>query len=79
MLIATVLMAMLLEQKKGLLALQTQLEKLQQETGSSQRSQEAKLAQLQAGLRHLDDDMDARLRSLRSEITEMIYPIDAAS
>lgn len=79
LLIATILMAMVLEQSKLIAALQFQLENLQREDKSDRQSQEAKLAQLEDAIRRLDDDMDARLRRLRAEITEILYPVDVAS
>lgn len=77
-LIATILMSMILEQRKLIVALQCQLEKLQHEIESDQRSQNAETSRLESEIQRLDDDVDSRLRALRVELTEMLYPIDAA-
>lgn len=78
-LIATILMSMILEQRKLIAALQFQLEKKQHEDKSAQQSQAAELSQLKNEIRRLDEDVDSRLRALRAEITEILYPDDAAS
>jgi len=77
LLIATILMSMILEQRKLIADLQCQMEKLQQENKSDRQSQEAKLAQLKSEVQRLDEDIDSRLRRLRTEITEILYPVDA--
>jgi hypothetical protein len=79
LLIATVLMSMILEQRKLFADLQCQLEKLQQENKSDRQYQEANLAQLKGEVQRLDEGIDSRLRRLRTELIEILYPVDAAS
>jgi hypothetical protein len=78
LLIATLLMSMILEQRKLITALQSQLEKLQHEVRADQQSQAAERARLEAEIQRLDNDVDSRLRAVRSEISEILYPSDAA-
>lgn len=78
LLIATLLMSMVLEQRKLITSLQAQLEKLQQEIQSGQRLQAAETARLKDDLRRLDEDVDSRLRLLRTELSELLYPSDGA-
>ena len=78
LLIATILMSMILEQRKMIAALQCQLEKLQHEGQSDQQSQAAGLSRLESELQRLDDEVDSRLRALRAEMSEILYPSDAA-
>lgn len=78
LLIATLLMSMVLEQRKLITSLQAQLEKLQQEIQSGQRLQAAETARLKDDLRRLDEDVDSRLRLLRAELSELLYPSDGA-
>ncbi len=78
LLIATLLMSMILEQRKLIAALQGQLEKLQHEVQSDQRSQAAELSRLKSEVQRLDDEINSRLRALRAEMSEMLYPSDAA-
>lgn len=78
LLIATILMSMILEQRKLIAALQCQLEKLQHEVKSDQRSQAAELSRLKSEIQRLDDEVDSRLRAMRAEMSEMLYPSDAA-
>ena len=78
-LIATILMSMLLEQRKLMVALQIQMEKLQHEVNSDHQSQAAELSQLKNDVQHLEEDVDSRLQALRAEITEILYPVDAIS
>jgi cell division FtsZ-interacting protein ZapD len=78
LLIATLLMSMILEQRKLITALQSQLEKLQHEVRTDQQSQAADRARLEAEIQRLDNDVDSRLRAVRSEISEILYPSDAA-
>jgi uncharacterized protein YdcH (DUF465 family) len=78
LLIATILMSMILEQRKLIAALQCQLEKLQHEAKSDQRSQAAELSRLKSETQRLDDEVDSRLRAMRAEMSEMLYPSDAA-
>jgi hypothetical protein len=78
LLIATLLMSMILEQRKLITALQSQLEKLQYEVRADQQSQAAERARLEAEIQRLDNDVDSRLRAVRSEISEILYPSDAA-
>jgi hypothetical protein len=72
-------MAMLLEQRKLTAALQCQLEKLQHEGKAVQQSQENELVKVKAGIRKLDEDVEARLRTLREEIMELLYSGDATA
>ena len=78
LLIATILMSMVLEQRKLITALQAQLEKLQQEVQVGQRAQAAESSRLKEDLRQLDEDVDSRLRTLRAELSEILYPSDGA-
>jgi hypothetical protein len=78
LLIATILMSMLLEQRKLMAALQSQLEKMQHEVKSDQHSRAAELSLLKSEIQRLDDKTDSRLQSWRAEIAEMLYPSDAA-
>jgi predicted Holliday junction resolvase-like endonuclease len=78
LLIATILMSMVLEQRKLVTALQAQLEKLQQEVQSGQRAQAAESSRLKEDIQHLDEDVDSRLRALRAELSEILYPSDGA-
>ena len=78
LLIATLLMSMVLEQRKLITSLQAQLEKLQQEVQTGQRLQAAEVSRLKEDLRHLDEDVDSRLHALRSELSELLYPSDGA-
>ncbi len=78
LLIATLLMSMVLEQRKLITALQAQLEKLQQEVQSGQRAQAAESSRLKEDIQHLDEDVDSRLRALRAELSEILYPSDGA-
>jgi hypothetical protein len=78
LLIATLLMSMVLEQRKLITSLQTQLEKLQQEVQTGQRLQAAEVSRLKEDLRRLDEDVDSRLHALRSELSELLYPSDGA-
>ncbi len=78
LLIATLLMSMVLEQRKLITSLQAQLEKLQQEVQTGQRLQAAEVSRLKDDLRHLDEDVDSRLHALRSELSELLYPSDGA-
>jgi hypothetical protein len=78
LLIATILMSMVLEQRKLITALQAQLEKLQQEVQSGQRAQAAESSRLKEDIQHLDEDVDSRLRALRAELSEILYPSDGA-
>lgn len=78
LLIATILMSMILEQRKLITALQAQLEKLQQEVQSGQRLQAAESSRLKEDIQHLDEDIDSRLRALRAELSEILYPSDGA-
>ena len=77
LLIATILMSMILEQRKLITALQCQLEKLQHEVKSDQQSQVAELSRLKNEIQRLDNDVDSRLRTQWSEISEILYPADA--
>jgi hypothetical protein len=78
LLIATLLMSMVLEQRKLITSLQTQLEKLQQEVQTGQRLQAAEVSRLKEDLRRLDEDVDSRLHALRTELSELLYPSDGA-
>jgi len=78
LLIATILMSMILEQRKLIDTLQCQLEKLQHEVNSDQQSQDAKLSRVKGEIQHLDDEVDSRLQAMRSEISERLFPSDAA-
>jgi hypothetical protein len=78
LLIATLLMSMILEQRKLITSLQAQLEKLQQELQSGQRLQAAENSRLKDDLRRLDEDVDSRLHALRAELSELLYPSDGA-
>jgi hypothetical protein len=78
LLIATLLMSMILEQRKLITSLQAQLEKLQQELQSGQRLQAAENSRLKDDLRRLDEDVDSRLQALRAELSELLYPSDGA-
>jgi hypothetical protein len=78
LLIATLLMSMILEQRKLIAALQGQLEKLQHEVQSDQRAQAAELSRLKGEVQRLDDEINSKLRTLRAEMSEMLYPSDAA-
>ncbi len=78
LLIATLLMSMVLEQRKLITGLQAQLEKLQQEVQNGQRLQTAETSRLKDDLQHLDEDVDSRLRALRAELSELLYPSDGA-
>ena len=78
LLIATLLMSMVLEQRKLITSLQAHLEKLQQEIQSGQRLQSAETARLKDDLRRLDEDVDSRLHALRAELSELLYPSDGA-
>lgn len=77
-LIATILLSMILELRKLNAALQCQLEELQHEVESAQQSHADEVARLKAEIQHFDDEVDAKLRALRTEMSEMIYPADAA-
>lgn len=79
LLIATILMAMVLEQRKLLIGLQTRMDKLEQERGSERQAEEAGMRQLRTELRSLDADLDERLQGLRAEIKELLYPADGIS
>jgi hypothetical protein len=79
LLIATILMAMVLEQRRLLIGLQTRLDKLEQEAGTEHQKGQAGMRQLQSELRSLDEDLDARLQKLRLEIKELLYPADGIS
>ena len=76
LLIATVLMSMLLEQKKSIQGLQSQLEKLRQEASSAQGLQKAEFARLNEEIQRLDGRFDSQLGMLRAEMSEMLYPPD---
>jgi hypothetical protein len=78
LLIATLLMSMVLEQRKLITSLQAQLEKLQQEVQTGQRLQAAEVSRLKEDLRRLDEDIDSRLHALRAELSELLYPSDGA-
>jgi len=78
LLIATILMSMILEQRKLIANLQGQLEKLQHEVQSDQRSQAAECSRLKSEIQRLDDEVDSRLRAMRAEMSEILYPSDAA-
>jgi hypothetical protein len=78
LLIATLLMSMVLEQRKLIAALQSQLEKLQHEVQTGQRLQAAESSRLKEDLQHLDEDVDSRLRTMRAELSEILYPSDGA-
>jgi hypothetical protein len=78
LLIATLLMSMVLEQRKLITSLQAQLEKLQQEVQTGQRLQAAEVSRLKEDLRRLDEDVDSRLHALRAELSELLYPSDGA-
>ncbi len=78
LLIATILMSMTLEQRKLITALQCQLEKLQHEVQSGQQSQAAELSRLKSDIQRLDDEVDSRLRAVRAELSETLYPSDGA-
>jgi len=73
LLIATILMAMVLEQRRLLIGLQTRLDKLEQEAGTEHQKGQAGMRQLQSELRSLDEDVDTRLQKLRLEIKELLY------
>ncbi len=78
LLIATILMSMILEQRKLIAALQCQLEKLQYEVQAGQQSQTAELSRVKNELQRLDDEVDSKIRALRAEMSETLYPSDAA-
>ena len=78
LLIATILMSMVLEQRKLIVALQCQLEKLQHEVQSGQRSQAAEISRLKNEIQDLDAGVDSRLKTMRAEMSELLYPSDAA-
>ena len=78
LLIATLLMSMVLEQRKLITSLQSQVEKLQAEVQAGQRTQAAETSRLKEDLQQLDEDVDTRLRSLRAELSEILYPSDGA-
>jgi hypothetical protein len=79
LLIATILLSMLLEQRKLITDLQYQLEKMQHETRSDQQSQAAEFSRLKREIQRLDDEVDTKLRAARAEVSEMLYPSDATS
>jgi len=78
LLIATILMSMILEQRKLITNLQVQLEKLQHEVQSAQQSQAAECSRLKSEIQRLDDEAESRLRAMRAEMSEILYPSDAA-
>ncbi len=78
LLIATLLMSMVLEQRKLIAALQVQVEKLQHEAQANQRLQAAEISRLRDDIQRLDEDVDSRLRAMRAELSEIIYPSDGA-
>jgi predicted XRE-type DNA-binding protein len=78
LLIATLLMSMILEQRKLITALQVQMEKLQHEAQAGQRLQAAEISRLKEDIQHLDEDVDSRLKAMRTELSEIIYPSDGA-
>jgi hypothetical protein len=78
LLIATVLMSMVLEQRKLIAALQVQMEKLQHELQAGLRIQSAEISRLKEELQRLDEDFNTRLRTARMELSEMLYPSDGA-
>jgi hypothetical protein len=78
LLIATLLMSMILEQRKLITALQVQLEKLQHEAQAGQRLQAAEISRLKEDIQHLDEDVDSRLKAMRAELSEILYPSDGA-
>jgi len=78
LLIATILMSMILEQRKLIAAMQCQLEKLQHEVQSGQQSQAAEYSRLKGEIQRLDDEADSRLQAMRAEMSEILYPSDAA-
>ncbi len=78
LLIATILMSMILEQRKLIASLQCQLEKLQYEVQAGQQSQTAELSRVKNELQRLDDEVDSKIRALRAEMSETLYPSDAA-
>jgi hypothetical protein len=78
LLIATLLMSMVLEQRKLIAALQVQMEKLQHEAQAGQRLQAAEISRLKEDIQHLDEDVDSRLRAMRAELSEILYPSDGA-
>jgi hypothetical protein len=79
LLVVTILLSMLMEQRKMLVALQTRLDKLQQETETDRQSAESGARQVREELRSLDSEVDKRLQKLRAEIKELLYPVDAGS
>ncbi len=79
LLIATILMSMLIEQMKLIADLQGKLDKFQHEARSDQQALVTELAHLKSEFQSLESELDARLRALRAEVAEMIYPSDAVS
>lgn len=79
LLITTILLSMLLEQRKLITTLQYQLEKREHESRSDQQSQAAEFSRLKREIQRLDDEIDSKLRAARAEVSEMLYPSDAAS
>jgi hypothetical protein len=78
LMIATLLMSMILEQRKMIGALQVQMEKLEHEVQAGQRSLSAEITRLKEELQRLDEEVDTRLRAVRVEFSEMLYPSDGA-
>ena len=79
LLIATILMSMILEQRKLIASQQVQLEKLQHEASAGQQLQAAEISRLKSEIQRLDREGELRLRDLRAEVSDMLYPSDAAS
>jgi hypothetical protein len=78
LLIATILLSMILELRKQIDALQCKLEMLQHESKLGHQSQADELAKMKDEIQGLDKDVDSRLRNLRAEIDEMLYPTYAS-
>jgi hypothetical protein len=76
---ATIQMAMMLDQRKLIAALQSQLEMIQHEIEAGHQSQSGELGQVKSSVQRLDDDFEARLQTLRAEIKDMLYSFDGSS
>jgi hypothetical protein len=78
LLIATIIIAMVLGQRKMIVASRTQVEKLEHDFKADQKSRNDAIERINKNIQYLDSNVDERIQALREEFREMMYPTDAS-
>ncbi len=74
LLIATILMSMILEQRKLIDGLQTQVEMLNHELEAAKKSKDEETARLKRDMEWLENELDERVEAMKKDIFETISP-----